>query len=543
MKQKNKILFIILIAIGIIWSNSAYAYDTVGVNVSPYNFNQKNLVEIKWKADILEFEYNAYSGTNIIPLRIEFNSVIFLGSKGQSSMGVMIQNLLHKYNEASCAVSSLPGGLELYFTVMDANLLDNNPENDIIAGLKLDANPNSFPRLKRVFQDIDGLSIVGNNIYANDAISAINTPVTVEWHLTRGNLVKNPTGNLHKNINCDWESLRGNYREWKVKIMINGASYAVGTYYLPEGYASYLHKNSPLVLHQEHFGACNNRLDTNKVDVQYYDIKVLPEGKSGWISIPEWRLNYAYDGDCGASSSDKRHGIGTVVVNGKTRLVSRAGHNDDINMKREAGTIFSKIDQINNNPSVLTPYCGNYICDSNENAEICCGDCKTYDQLKYTCIKNTTLQLIPQVQDKCFTNKNCNDNNSCTIDICSNSPKTCSNIKVKNCVNNDNCCPSSCDYATDNDCKKSDKKVMNNNLLKKDDSHNNKIQEIKLINKNKKTKSQNLVKKEEKLPEIKNKDKSNNIRYYKITAFGFILLIGIIFSVFLSEWNKRKNRI
>lgn len=306
------------------------AYDTVGVNVTPSGFDQPNIAEMRWKADVAEFVNPAPSADD---LRIEFNSANFAGRLGNVSLGVMIQNVLHEYQEASCSVDSLPGGLELYFTVIDD--LTRNPK--VIAGVALDATAaDGPPSFKRLFQDIDGLGIVGNNIYATAAIGddRISGPVTIEWHLKRGNLVTNPQGNLKKNIHCDWVPLLGDFREWLVDVTINGAHYAVATYYLPEEYASYLDPSYPLILHQEHFGACNNRLGINKTDVAYYDLAVRRDGSANWIPIRNWQVNYSYAGVCGPAPSDRRHGIGTSVRNGKKALLSRSGHDNDVDLKR-----------------------------------------------------------------------------------------------------------------------------------------------------------------------------------------------------------------
>jgi hypothetical protein len=316
----------------------------VGINLGPYNFHQNKIVEINWKSDILEYESNNYSGTNIIPLRIEFNSLGFQGEKGGLPVGVMIQNLLHKYDEASCTVDSMPGGVELYFSVLDRNLLDNDTTNDIIGGVKLDADPNTFPKFRRVFQDIDGLSIVGNNIYANDAVVVPDkqTPPTIEWKVKRGSLVTNPAGNLHKNIDCQWQQLLGDYREWMFSVKIDGSNYSVGTFYLPEDYASYLHPNRPIRLHQEHFGSCNSRLDVNKGQIEYYDFKVFSESSEKPVNIPDWKTYWKIDDECG--NNDLRYGIGTVFRDNKKRIFTSVGHEDDVNLTRQIGIVFYNID-------------------------------------------------------------------------------------------------------------------------------------------------------------------------------------------------------
>ena len=309
----------------------AVAYDTVGVNATPSGFNQPRITEMRWTASVTEF-VNTDPGTG--DLRIEFNGASFSGRLGGMSLGVMIQNLLHKYPDASCTVDSMPGGLELYFSVIDDLNRGANP--DAVAGIALDADPASFPSFARIFQDIDGLRIVGNNIYATAPIGLprITAPVTIQWHLRRGSLVTNPAGSLKRDIECNWVPLTGDFRRWAVDVTIDRVNYAVATYYLPEAYASYLSQSSPLVLHQEQFGACNNHLDVNQSDVTYYDFAVLREGDSNWIPIPRWQVNYSYDGQCASAPSDHRHGIGTSVKDGRKVLISRAGHANDVDLEK-----------------------------------------------------------------------------------------------------------------------------------------------------------------------------------------------------------------
>jgi hypothetical protein len=313
------------------------AYDTVGTNVTPDGFNKPNLVEARWTASTTEFVNATPNSGN---LRIEFNSVGFLGAQGGASLGVMLQNLLHRYPEGGCIPGPVgPDGLELYFSVID-NL---NVTPKLVAGVKLLANPDASPRFRRIFQDIDGLAIVGNNIYANDAIgiSSISKPVVVEWRIARGNLVVNPTDAtpLKRDIACQPVALVGDFREWQIEVLIDGVAHAVATYYLPEAYAQYLNPYAPIVLHQEHFGACDNKLAMNRSEVEYFDFRVKAAGEAGWTPIPNWRMNYSYHGECGSViPSDIRHGMGTSVRNGIKTLISRAGHVNDDRMARCSGS-------------------------------------------------------------------------------------------------------------------------------------------------------------------------------------------------------------
>lgn len=60
--------------------------------------------------------------------------------------------------------------------------------------------------------------------------------------------------------------------------------------------------------------------------------------------------------------------------------------------------------------------------------------------------------LPPENVDLCSSNADCNDNNSCTVDSCSGTPKECKNNAVTSCSNNDGCCPANCSPQSDSDC-------------------------------------------------------------------------------------------
>ncbi|HJQ83990.1 MAG TPA: fibronectin type III domain-containing protein, partial [Candidatus Binatia bacterium] len=309
----------------------ALAYDTVGVDArQPSGFNVPNVVEMRWKSAVSEFDFAtpAY-------LRIEFNAMEFAGPSGATSIGSMIQNLLHQYVEAAspCDPVNIPGGLELYFSTID-NLHITPP---YVAGIRLDANPNTFPRFRRIFQNIDGSGDVGNNLYNNDSLAtpAISAPVIIEWHIRRGVTVTNPTGNLKKDIACNWTTITGTFREWFIDVTVNGTNYPVATFYVPDNVAQFIRPWNPFTLHQEHFGACNNQLHNRKGDVRYYGLELLQQGSSTWIPAPTFELQYDYGGDCGTGvPSDLRHGLGTAFYNGVKSILSRVGHNNDVSMKR-----------------------------------------------------------------------------------------------------------------------------------------------------------------------------------------------------------------
>ncbi len=60
------------------------------------------------------------------------------------------------------------------------------------------------------------------------------------------------------------------------------------------------------------------------------------------------------------------------------------------------------------------------------------------------------------VTSNCDEDKDCNDNNYCTMDFCTGNPKRCdyasSHFLITDCMANDKCCPSNCTWKTDNDC-------------------------------------------------------------------------------------------
>ena len=64
-------------------------------------------------------------------------------------------------------------------------------------------------------------------------------------------------------------------------------------------------------------------------------------------------------------------------------------------------------------------------------------------------------------QDECSSNSECEDNNSCTTDTCEGDPKKCVNTATTECVDEDGCCPTNCDYFTDLDCPRGNNCVEN----------------------------------------------------------------------------------
>lgn len=59
-------------------------------------------------------------------------------------------------------------------------------------------------------------------------------------------------------------------------------------------------------------------------------------------------------------------------------------------------------------------------------------------------------------QDECDSDSDCDDGEVFTNDTCSGTPKKCSNELITECKDNDGYCPSACDYDNDNDCPEPD---------------------------------------------------------------------------------------
>ena len=64
-----------------------------------------------------------------------------------------------------------------------------------------------------------------------------------------------------------------------------------------------------------------------------------------------------------------------------------------------------------------------------------------------------TAGLVGFGKGKCSTNKDCDDNNSCTVDECDGDPLVCKRNIILWCRNDDGCCPKPrCDEKDDDDC-------------------------------------------------------------------------------------------
>ena len=282
--------------------------DTAGVMLAAQGLRQEALVEADWSATVPEYSSNML-------LRIEFNGVRFLGPDGGTSVGTMVMNLCHDYDDDSAKVKRYFPGFSLYFSSL---------REDLLTGVELLADAAEPPSFRRIFEDVDGLGFAGVNIYNTQPIREPDPdkPVALRWNVRRGEPVKDPPGNYHRTIAGTWVPLTGLYREWFFTVWIDGRRHDVARYLLPESHATHLDWGSPINLHQEYFGAARGKLDTARTEVRYRDFKVKNEaGKA--FPITKWKVAWVIDDDW--ENKDKRFGW---RVEGPD-LVSRCGHADD----------------------------------------------------------------------------------------------------------------------------------------------------------------------------------------------------------------------
>jgi hypothetical protein len=317
------------------WSNIILAQNTAGsmLNIDATQFNHPNLTQLTWKAEITEYEYLQ---TNF-RLRIEFNQVNFMGRGFPCSVGVMIQNLGHSFiNDAAASrfgaspTSNEFPALGFYFSSWETTW------GDSLHGVLLHADPNSYPYLGRVFEDISYNGYSAKNIYTKQNVGtpSLTSPIIVRWAVTKTSTVSNPSGNLSKDMNGNWVPLRGTFVVWNFKIEINNVAYDVADYYLPIGSAEYISASNPLTLYQDYYGAAEKILDSEKGTVKYVDMRASDGTK--WYNMENW--NITYKADDGAGNLDKRFGWLSDGVS----LTSSVGHETDAtNCVRDVGKTFT----------------------------------------------------------------------------------------------------------------------------------------------------------------------------------------------------------
>lgn len=318
-------------------SGNLHAENTAGamLHVNPAKFNHKNLTALTWQAEIYEYDHdsNAPSGFR---LRIEFNSVGFMGSNGTRfhNVGVMLQNVGHEFvNDSGAApgstVTTFPA-LGLYLTSL------NSTWPDSLHGVDLLVDPEAWPRFGRVFQNIDYTGFVGKNVYTREDIGSPSPsdPIHVRWTVTKMETVTDPPQDLSKDISGNWVPLIGTFVIWRFEIEINGTSYAVADYYLPIEYAEFIWGWDPLKLHQEYFGAKEQILDQQKGTVRYSDMRAF-DGEV-WHPLNDWMITWRIDD--GGGNIEDRFGW----KSDGSSLFSTVGHEEDSTQSyRDPGTVFT----------------------------------------------------------------------------------------------------------------------------------------------------------------------------------------------------------
>jgi len=295
------------------------------MHVDPNKFNYTNLVQITWKAEISEYEYNLTNYHN----RIEFNQVNFMGRGTSSypycSVGAMIQNIGHTFvnDEISSRSASPPSmvefrGLGFYFSSLNSTWSDSSH------GVKLNADPNVYPNFARTFENVDNLGYSAKNIYTKQNVGypSQSTPISVRWTVTKKGIVINPPDNLSKNLQDKWVQLKGTFVIWNFKIEINDVSYDVADYYLPIENAEFIWAWDPLMLHQEYFGSSEKNLDAQKGTVKYVEIRA--SDGSRWYNLEDWNITWRIDDFSG--NLDNRFGWSS---DGHS-LNSQVGHTSDV---------------------------------------------------------------------------------------------------------------------------------------------------------------------------------------------------------------------
>lgn len=299
----------------------AAAYDTAGVMLAAEGFVRTNLVSAEWSAVVPEYESNQL-------LRIEFNSIQFQGPGGNMSVGAMAMNLCHDYPADGLHVTNYFPGFSLYFSSLYSNLNE---------GAEALADPVEPPGFKRLFEDVDGMGMVGVNFYNTQPLRDPRPadPLRLTWRVWRGAQQVDPAGNFNKDMAGQWVPLAGTYWEWFFAVDIDGRTSNVARYLLPETHALEINNLYPIALHQEFFGAATNGLGNVKTDIRFRDF-ILRDGSGNAWPIRRWRSVWRIDDDWAAK--DKRHGW--CMTNGW--LASRSGHDEDPQLcTREVGVYFN----------------------------------------------------------------------------------------------------------------------------------------------------------------------------------------------------------
>jgi len=152
------------------------------------------------------------------------------------------------------------------------------------------------------------------------------------------------------------------------------------------------------------------------------------------IGVSAYLANFKVDGVIGVVERNKSKFINGVKIN-----VS------GISINPPKAIIFITVDFV----------CGDNVCSNQESQTICCKDCGCLS-ISNICLNNICVQNIsqPQATYECYQDIDCSDNDLCTIESCNkdNIPFRCQYPKITACINDDRCCPLTCEDTQDNDC-------------------------------------------------------------------------------------------
>lgn len=270
------------------------AMDTAGCRVFPINFYHENLIAIEWTSEL--FEYDPAPEPDR-PLRLDFHWVEMVGASGSPVLRTAIQNVYHIFEDDYVGIPAITPGLNLYWSSWLSDLQD---------GVQLDANPEQPPRFGRVFENIDGMGYVGNNIYNRESlrIPSPANPLLIQWRIERVGIVTDPPGQFTRALDGSWLNLIGTFVKWRCEVCIEGNPSAIATYYLPIEHCEYIDPTIPLNFSQEHFETNGGGLDRSRTKVRYSNMRVF-DGIQ-WYPINEWWIESRVDDELG--NNDNRFG-------------------------------------------------------------------------------------------------------------------------------------------------------------------------------------------------------------------------------------------
>jgi hypothetical protein len=293
----DRVLLVVLGALmALATTDRVYGIDTVGSYLWPIDFNHGNLTAIEWTSTMEEYEGQAGPDFR---LRLDFHFVEMQGVAGNRALTTGIQNVYHTFLDDQVMNPPPPPspGLNLYWS----SLLPGLPD-----GVALDADPLIPPYFGRVFENVDGIGNIGNNIYnrATLGIPLPTNPIEVRWSVRRIGVETNPPAQLTRDLNGTWIPLIGTFAVWKCEAVINGKTWNIATYYLPVEYCEFLNAQTPIKLTQEHFEVNGGALDRRRTKVRYSDFRV--SNGVDWFPLKEWMIVFRIDDERG--NNDNRFG-------------------------------------------------------------------------------------------------------------------------------------------------------------------------------------------------------------------------------------------